>query len=174
MRPACIASRTGATANSAISTPTVHALRPSRSAISGDDMRKPAIAACRPSWPTISANSTRVGIARACEAGSDTRSFSFDRLVGIEQVAHPWVGQRLDALEPRGHHARALLGESDRVLRFLQLLLRLGQHVAELLELGLHATEHLPHLGTAALERERAKAHLQAVERGQQRGRPGQ
>src|SRR5262245_7987721 len=137
MRPACKASITGATANSAISTPTANSLRPSRSAINGADMRRPAMAACNPSWPTISANNQRPGTAsRLDAAGSDTRCVSFDRIVGVEQVAHARVGQRFHALQLGGHDTGALLGLPDRVLRLLQFLLRLGQHLAELLELG--------------------------------------
>jgi hypothetical protein len=59
MRPARIASSTGASANNAINTPTAHSLRPPRSASSGADMRNPAIALCNPSWPMISASSNR-------------------------------------------------------------------------------------------------------------------
>src|SRR5262245_25453756 len=109
MRPACSASITGATANSDINTPTANSLRPSRNAISGADMRSPAIAACKPSWPAINANNQRPGTAsRLDAAGSGTRCVSFDRLVGIEQVAHARVGQRFHALQLGGHHAGAL------------------------------------------------------------------
>ena len=84
------------------------------------------------------------------------------------------IGQRLDRLELARHRVGARLRLVDGVARLVELLLGLGQHLAELGELGLHRAEHLPDLGGAFFERERAKAHLQAVERGQQRGGTGQ
>src|SRR5262245_46779708 len=131
MRPARIANSTGASANNAISTPTAHSLRPPRNASNGADMRSPAIALCRPSWPTTSASSNRPDTTWAAAAGgSEARGVSFGPLVALEQVAHTRVGQRFDALELARHHACSALGLADRVLRFLELLARLGEHLA--------------------------------------------
>src|SRR5262245_51359240 len=127
MRPARSASSTGASANSAINTPTAHSLKPPRSASNGADMRRPAIALCNPSWPITRAASRRPDTAAAVGvAGSEPRGVSLRQLVALEQVAHARIGQGLDTLESGRHHARALFGLPDRVLRLLQLLPRLG------------------------------------------------
>ena len=54
------------------------------------------------------------------------------------------------------------------------LRLDLGQHVAELGEFGLDCPQHLPDFAGAFFQRQRAKAHLQRTQHGQQRGRARQ
>ena len=62
----------------------------------------------------------------------------------------------------------------ERVARLLQLLLRAREHVAELPELGAHRAQHAPDLVAALLDRQRAKAELQAVQQREEVARPAQ
>ncbi len=62
----------------------------------------------------------------------------------------------------------------ERVARFLQLLLRACEHVAEFLELRTHRAQHAPYLVAALLDRQRAKAELQAVQQREEVARPAQ
>mmetsp|Transcript_61147 Transcript_61147/g.144388 ORF Transcript_61147/g.144388 Transcript_61147/m.144388 type:complete len:512 (+) Transcript_61147:123-1658(+) len=92
----------------------------------------------------------------------------------LQQLLGRVVRQGLDALELARHRPRAHLGGVQRVAGFFELFLGLGQHVAEFAELGLDRAQHLPDLGRALLQRQGPKAHLQAGQCGQQRGRAAQ
>src|SRR6185369_2119702 len=60
--------------------------------------------------------------------------------------------------------ARPYLRGAQRVADHLELLLRLGENVAERSELGLHGSEQPPYLAGTALDGERPKAHLQTIQ----------
>ena len=72
------------------------------------------------------------------------------------------------------HDVAARLRLVQRVEYRLRLVLDARQHVAELAELGLDRAEHLPHLAGTLFERQRAKAHLQRIEDGEQSRRASQ
>ena len=69
---------------------------------------------------------------------------------------------------------RAILGRVVHFVRSLiELLLYAFEKVAEFPELGFHRREQIPDFAGTFLNRESAKTHLQAVQKGSQRGRSG-
>ena len=93
---------------------------------------------------------------------------------GRQQSLRALVAEALHGAQLAGHHAGTHLGRIDAAAGLVELFLGASQHVAELAEFRLDGPQHFPHLRTAFFQRQRAKAHLQAAQRGQQRGRPGQ
>ena len=141
-------------------------------------MRSPAIAECMPSWPTISAHQQAARTADG-RVGLRALSASASCFGAAPQARQQLLRARVGHAPRRLAAARAITrvrvsAWSIVLLASSSFFLRPGQHVAELAELGLDRAEHLPDLGRAPLQRQRAKAHLQAVQHGQQRRRPGQ
>ena len=79
--------------------------------------------------------------------------------------------QRLHHLQRAAHLVGAGLRDLQRVGGLAHLLADLLDPAAVALELGLDRAQHLPHFGGLLLQRQGAKAHVQAVEHGQQRRR---
>ena len=180
-RPACIASSTGAAANSASSTPTAQALWPSRSACSGAAMRTPAMAACRPIWPTISASSIAAEAGRgAVAAALQARGAS----VGPSSSSSPGRAA-IAACAPRAAPRPTSAGASSRCVRVCACVDGVGWPRRASSCVLASTSPNLPNSvftapstsqtsARALLQRQRAKAHLQAGQRGQQRGRAGE
>ena len=141
---------------------------PARSASSGAAMRVPAMQACRKIWPAI----------RRASAGSRPplmRALSSPSVDRRQQRLGLRLGQRLDHLQRASHLVGPRVAPCPACRTpCAPARVIFSTQVAVALELGLDGAQHLPDLGGLLLQRQRAEAHVQAVEHRQQRGRAGQ